>query len=94
MLTLADACIVSPLEWPVNRETQPLFCAQIVSKLCQEYQNISKDFEVHRNPGVFKNAYFTENFYYYLRVTFFRRFLHTVEVRGSSPLSPTTFLST
>ena len=67
-------------------------CAQIVSKNHQEYQNVSKDIELYRNPGAFKNAYIPENFYYFLRVTFFRRFLHTGEVRGSSPLSPTISL--
>ena len=68
------------------------FCAQIMSKNHQEYQNVSKDIELYRNPGAFKNAYIPENFYYFLRVTFFRRFLHTGEVRGSSPLSPTISL--
>jgi hypothetical protein len=61
----------------------------IVPKICQEYQNVSKDIEIHRNPGVFENAHFTQNIHYYLQLSFFRRFLHTVEVRGSSPLSPT-----
>jgi len=31
--------------------------------------------------------------YYFLRFSFSRCLLHTVEFRGSSPLSPTTFFS-
>ena len=31
--------------------------------------------------------------HYFLRITFFGCFLHTVEVTGSNPVSPTTFLS-
>jgi hypothetical protein len=30
-------------------------CVQFVPKICQEYQNASKDIEFHRNPGAFKN---------------------------------------
>jgi hypothetical protein len=79
---------------PVNGEARPLFCAQIVSKNHQEYQNISKDIEIHRNPKPLENVPQPGDFYYYLHISFVRRFLHTVEVRGSSPLSPTTFVST
>jgi len=83
---------------PVNRETRPLFCAQIVPKICQEHQNISNDIEIHRNPEAHKNGLFAGKLLYILRFTVFRRFLHTVEVTGSNPLSPTglsgdTFLS-
>jgi len=31
-------------------------CAQIVSKLCQGYRNVSKGNEVHRNPKVAKTG--------------------------------------
>jgi len=70
-------------------ETRPLRCAQIVPKICQKNQNVSKDIEVHRNPGALENAHFTRDIHYYLYFSFLRGFLHTVEVRGSSPLSPT-----
>jgi len=67
----------------------PVFCAQIVPKICQRNQNVSKDIEVFRDPGAFENEHFTEHFHYILHFTFFRRFLHTDEARGSIPLSPT-----
>jgi len=69
------------------------FCAQIMSKNHQEYQNVSKDIELHRNPGTPKNRPITGDIHYFLHFIVFRRFLHTVEVRGSSPLSPTIPLS-
>jgi hypothetical protein len=50
---------------------------------------VSKDIELHRNPTDLKNGRFSEIIYYFLHFIFFRRLLHTVEVRGSSPLSPT-----
>ena len=84
-----DAWILSLQERPVNREIRPLFCAQIVSKNHQEYQNISKDIELYRNPGAFKSRPISLDIHYFLHFSFFRGFLHTVEVRGSSPLSPT-----
>jgi hypothetical protein len=64
-------------------------CAQIVPKVYQEYQNVSKDIELHRNQTDQKNGRFSEDIYYFLHFSFFGRFLHTVEVTGSNPLSPT-----
>ena len=64
-------------------------CAQIVSKNHQEYQNVSKDIELYRNPECPKNGLCSGEFIYFLYFRFFPRFLHTVEVKGSSPLSPT-----
>jgi hypothetical protein len=64
-------------------------CAQIVSKNHQEYQNVSKDIELYRNPECPKTGIYSGELIYFLYVSFFRRFLHTIEVRGSSPLSPT-----
>jgi hypothetical protein len=69
-------------------------CVQIVPKRCQEYRNVSKDIELHRNAAALKNGPIVRYLHYFLGIMFFRRFLHTVEVRGSSPLSPTIFLST
>jgi len=93
-LTLADDRILSPLERPVNCDSLPVVCAQIVPKICQRYQNVSKDIELYRNAGDLQNGSFAVEVDYYLHVSFFRRFLHTVEVRGSNPLSPISFLST
>jgi hypothetical protein len=64
-----------------------------VSKRCQEHQSVSKDIELYRNPRALENARFTGEFIYYLDFMFFRRYLHTGEVRGSSPLSPTIFFN-
>jgi hypothetical protein len=64
-------------------------CAQIVPKICQEYQNVSKDIEIHRNPGALENGHLTGQIHYLLLVSFGRRFLHTIEVTGSNPVSPT-----
>jgi hypothetical protein len=88
-LTLADARMLSPRQMLVNGETRPLFCAQFVPKICQEYRNLSKDIELFRNPKDPKNVRISWKCIYSLHLSFFRRFLHTVEVRGSSPLSPT-----
>jgi hypothetical protein len=54
----------------------------------------NQDIELYRNPEYPKNGLLSAQIIYYLCYKFFRRFLHTVEVRGSSPLSPTIFLST
>jgi hypothetical protein len=65
-----------------------LGCAQIVSKNHQEYQNVSKNIELHRSPGAPQNAHFTAYIHYFLRLSFFRRFLHTVKGRAfGSPLA-------
>jgi hypothetical protein len=65
-------------------------CVQIVSKNHQEYQNKSNNIKLYRNPGTLETAPIFMDFHYFLYLRFFLRFLHTVEVRGSSPLSPTT----
>jgi len=83
---------------PVSAEHKGRFlpaisaCAQIVPKICQEYQNVSKDIEIHRNPKCPKNDLFSAEYYYYLRFTFFRRFLHTVKGRSfGSPLARASY---
>jgi len=82
------ARILSPLERVLNRETRPLCCAQIVPKICQRYQNISKNIELYRNPECPKNGPYSTKPYYFLPVIFFRRFLHTVKGRAfGSPLA-------
>jgi hypothetical protein len=68
-------------------------CAQIVPQRCQEYRNVSKDIELHRNQGTLEATHIFVVFIYFLHFKVFLRFLHTVEVRGSSPLSPTIPLS-
>jgi hypothetical protein len=50
----------------------------IVPKICQGYQNESKEIEIRRNPEGPEKG----------RFSFIRRNLHTGEVRGSNPLSP------
>ena len=47
-----------------------------------------------RNPGGLEKGHFTGEIPYSLRFGILRCRLHTVEVRGSNPLSPTTLLST
>jgi len=64
-------------------------CAQIVPKISQEYQNVSNNIELHRNSSCSNNGPISTEIHYFLHFIYFRRFLHTVEVRGSSPLSPT-----
>jgi hypothetical protein len=61
-----------------------------VLKICQEYQKRTEKIKTHRNPGSFKNGRFIGEIPYFLRLGFFHYFLHTVEARGSIPLSPTT----
>jgi hypothetical protein len=67
--------------------------SQFVSNLCPKYvRNIKTYLKIANSIEIqkaLKNGRFTMDIYYFLRVTLFRRFLHTVEVRGSSPLSPT-----
>jgi hypothetical protein len=69
-------------------------CAQIVPKICRKYQNVSNNIEIHRNLGAPKNRLIVWEYHYFLCLSFFRCFLHTVEVTGSNPVSPTTLLST
>jgi hypothetical protein len=54
-------------------------CVRTVPKICQEY----------RKPNELKNHRFPEVTPYILRFPFFLCFLHTVEVTGSNPVSPT-----
>jgi hypothetical protein len=65
-------------------------CAQIVPKICQEYQNVSKNIEGYRTVNRPKKSLIICYFHYFLGLTFLRCFLHTVEVTGSNPVSPTT----
>ena len=83
---------------PVSAEHKGRFlpaisaCAQIVPKICQEYQNVSKDIEIHRNAGDHKNGPFAVEVNYFLYLSFFRRFLHTVKGRAfGSPLAPASY---
>ena len=55
-------------------------CAQIVPKNHQKYRTISKDIEVYRYLRPPKNARYAAYIHFYLYFSFFRRFLHTVEV--------------
>jgi hypothetical protein len=69
-------------------ETRLLF----VPKICQEYRNVSKYIEIHRNPGVLKNRYIATDIHYFLRISIFRRFLHTVKGRAfGSPLARASY---
>jgi hypothetical protein len=60
-----------------------------VPKIYQEYQKRTEKIKTRRNPGSFENGCFIVEIPYFLRLGFFRCFLHTVEVTGSSPVSPT-----
>lgn len=46
-------------------------CAHFVPKICQEYQNESKDIEIHRNPECQKNGLFSLAFIYFLHFKIF-----------------------
>ena len=59
-----------------------------VPKVCSKYRRLSKSIKIHRNPGGQKNARSTGEIPYFMRLLFFLCLLHTVEVRGSNPLSP------
>jgi hypothetical protein len=50
-LPRSDDRILSSPERQVNRNRLRVVCAQIVPKNHQEYQNVSKDIELFRNPG-------------------------------------------
>ena len=88
VLRIVDGLLIQPSQsfrvWQRNTS-----CAQIVPKIYQKHLNISKDIELYRNPKGLKSERIFWEFNYFLHFSFFRRFLHTVEVRGSSPLSPT-----
>jgi hypothetical protein len=43
---------------------------------------MSNNIELHRNPTDLKNGCFSENTYYFLLFSFFRRVLHTVKGRA------------
>jgi len=69
-------------------------CAQIVPKICQQYRKISKDIEEYlKAKGPVKPAP-TGEMLYFLRFRFGCGRLHTVEVTGSNPVSPTISSST
>jgi hypothetical protein len=60
----------------------------LVPKICQEYQNISNNIELYRNPECPNKGLFSLELHYYLCFSFFRRFLHTVKGRAfDSPLA-------
>ena len=56
-------------------------------KCAQQYRKLSKDIKIYRNQGGRKNDRSTGENPNFLRLRFFPCFLHTVEVRGLSPLS-------
>jgi hypothetical protein len=55
----------------------------------QKYRELSKNIEIHQSPEILEKGYFRGEITYFLRAGFFLRFLHTGEVRGSNPVSPT-----
>jgi hypothetical protein len=56
-----NTCSAQLGEWRQPEAIQRLKnCAQIVPKICQKYQNVSKDIELHRNPEALKNEPFAE----------------------------------
>jgi hypothetical protein len=63
-------------------------CAQIVPKIYQKYQKISKDSEEYRKRGSLEKPVPTGEVHHFLRITFLACLLHTVEVTGSNPASP------
>jgi hypothetical protein len=65
-----------------------------VPKICQKYRKISKYIQNYQKPNELKNHLSTEITPYIFRFPLFLCFLHTVEVTGSNPVSPTTFFST
>ena len=79
----------SRLPRPVISEIQSLCCAQIVPKKYQKYRNESNNIEIYRTLNRLEKPLIILYFHYFLRLAFLRCFLNTVEVRGSSPLSPT-----
>jgi hypothetical protein len=57
----SDASIIMGLaSGKCKQGTPPLGCAQIVPNICQEYQKISDNIEVHRNPGDLKSTFIAE----------------------------------
>jgi len=68
----------------------PQNCAQIAPKNIENHQNPSNNIERDRRRKIFKKSLFTGEIPYFLRLRFERGFLHTVEVTGSNPVSPTT----
>jgi len=60
-----------------------------VPKICQKYRKISKYFLNYQKPNELKNHLSTEITPYIFRFPLFLCLLHTVEVTGSNPVSPT-----
>jgi hypothetical protein len=58
-----------------------------VPKICQKYIKISKDIEKDRKGKGLEKALPTEEMLYFLRFTFGRCHLYTVEVMASNSLS-------
>jgi len=54
-------------------------------------KKLTKNIEIHRNPDGPERGRFTGKIPYFLRLSFIRCLLHTVEVTGSNPGSPTIF---
>ena len=63
--------------------------AQIVPNIWQKYRKISKDIEEYRKAKGPEKPIAIGELLYFLRLTFFRCLLHTLEVTGSNPVSPT-----
>jgi len=66
-----------------------LDCAQIAPKNIENYRKPSKNIERDRKRKSFKKSLFTGEIHYFLRFRFDCGRLHTVEVTGSNPVSPT-----
>jgi hypothetical protein len=60
-------------------------------KCAPKYRKLSRRINIHQNREGLEKAVATGEIPYFLRVRCERGFLHTVEVRGSNPLSPTIF---
>jgi hypothetical protein len=83
---------------PIEEDGAKLIISRhIGSYLCpncaQNLSEISKDIQIYLKPNDLKNQITTEVNPYIFRFPFILCLLHTVEVTGSNPVSPTTFFS-
>jgi len=63
-----------------------------VPKICQEYRKVSKSVEKYLIGNAWKFAFLQDKSPIFCAF-FFVCYLHTVEVAGSNPASPTTFFN-
>jgi hypothetical protein len=64
---------------------------KLCPKCAQKYRKPSKNIQIHRNLEGQRMEGFTGEIRYFLRFLFLRCRLHTVEVTGSNPVSPTIY---